>query len=723
MDTSVVLSKVLIVDDVPTNRAIIGSLLPPTEYTVTEAGDGEQALSLIFKHGFDLVILDVLMPGMNGIEVLSKIREQFTESELPVLMLTVKDDIDSIVEGLEHGANDYITRPIDFSVLQARIKIQLTHKHTQDQLRQHHNMLEQLVDQRTQQLTNANQSLTRQIKDTKIAEEVAKVGEARYQALYHDNPSMFFTIDESANVVSVNQFGAALLGYSVDELTGTAAETLYTETEQKKVRTHILECFNNPDEVQRWESCKVKKDGSLLWVRSTVRQIQQDDGVKQLFMVCEDITEAHYMSEQLAYRATHDDLTGLINRREFEHRLGQLINTTKQTNATHALCYVDLDHFKAINDSCGHIAGDECLRQIAEIIQTHAGSYNLLARIGGDEFTLIFHNCDLELAKKRANKLLDAIHAHQFFWLNDHYSLSASIGLVVVDKTTDNIPGLLSMADTSCYAAKQQGRNRIHLFKQDDVLIKRRKTDMAWAARIESAIEQDNFLLLKQDIAPLQQAGTGRHYEVLIRMLDSNGEQIRPKIFIPVAERYGTAGQIDRWVIGHCLKWLSGDPGKLDDLSMVSINLSGQSISDPGLLKFITEQMAATNIPPQKICFEITETAAITNLTQANQLIINLKKVGCKFALDDFGRGLSSFAYLKNLPIDYVKIDGMFVKNMLNSRVDREVVNSINQLAKILGKQTIAEFVPDQETIELLTELGVDYAQGAAIGLPSPLLD
>jgi diguanylate cyclase (GGDEF)-like protein len=438
-------------------------------------------------------------------------------------------------------------------------------------------------------------------------------------------------------------------------------------------------------------------------------------------MVCENVTETRELNEKIAHQASHDALTGLANRSEFDRHIKQLISFSKSNNSAHALCYLDLDQFKVINDTCGHLAGDELLRQLGDVLRKCIRDNDLVARLGGDEFGILMYHCSLLDATAACEQLRDSINDWQFAWEDRCFSIGVSIGVTVIDGNSSNAIHLLKEADAACYAAKDKGRNRVHVFRQDDEQLLRRHGEMQWVARIQQGLDENSFCLYGQLIVPLF-GEEGLHFETLVRyQSDRNSPIIPPGAFLPAAERYNLAPALDRWVISHLFQWLAINPVFLEQLGLCSINLSGLSLCDETMLEFISQQFILWRIPKEKICFEITETATIGNLSMANKFIAQLKKQGCKFSLDDFGSGLSSFAYLKTLPVDYLKIDGLFIKNILNDSVDRAMVRSINEIGHIMGKKTIAEFVENEAIFQLLGEMGIDYAQGYGISEPVPL--
>jgi len=724
-------SRVLIVDDIATNRSVLKSLLSRPEREILEATDGEQALELITQAPLDLVILDVLMPGLSGMEVLKRIRARFSDSELPILMLSVKDDIADVVKALESGANDYVTRPFDYTILMTRVNALVSYKQTQDSIREAHSELESRIAERTGKLVRANRALQSEVAERKQAEEKARISQERYRALYNDTPAMFFSLDGDGRIVSANQFGANYLGYTVEDIVGKRISDLHVDSDRAPVLGKLEDCLGEPQGVQRWNACMLHRDGSRIWVRTAARLMPEGlEGADSILMVCEDITEAHTLSERLKYQAKHDALTGLVNRYELERCLKELLRDAREHHTCHALLYMDLDHFKVINDTCGHDAGDELLRQLGRALSARTASTDTLARLGGDEFAVLLRNCGLEQATAVAHDLHRLINGYRFVWRSARFGIGVSIGVVAIEHSTQDVATLLSAADTACYSAKEKEPKQVHVYQPDDKAVIRRYQEMSWIGRIDNALEDNRFELFYQRIVPIDPAGShGRgadreekdHYELLLRMRDEHGRIVEPASFLPAAERYRYSTKLDRRVVRLALQWLVENPDLLERLSMCSINLSGHSISDNSFLCYLLEQLEDFAIPPSKLCFELTETATISNLVGANELIDELRGRGCQFALDDFGTGLSSFEYLKTLAVDFIKIDGQFISNIVDDPVNYTMVKSINDIAKVMSKRTIAEFVDSEAVLATLGEIGIDYAQGYIIARPKPL--
>jgi diguanylate cyclase (GGDEF)-like protein len=437
------------------------------------------------------------------------------------------------------------------------------------------------------------------------------------------------------------------------------------------------------------------------------------------------VTQERKLQQQLSYQASHDVLTGLINRFEFEVQLQWVLESAHRERTTHALMYLDLDQFKVVNDTCGHVAGDELLRQLSGVLQQHLRSHDILARLGGDEFGIILKDCDPEYSASVANKLLNTVQEFRFVWEDKTFAVGASIGVVMIDADSESLTDILSAADAACYSAKDAGRNRVHVVRENDATIANRYGEMQWVTRITEALEEGRFRLYAQQISALGATDPGASglLEIMLRMQDGNGKLVPPGAFIPAAERYNLMASLDRWVITETLKWLKTNASCAERFGKCSVNISGQSVSDARFLDYLMELLSDPAIPAHKICFEITETSAIINLNEASEFITRLRGAGCSFALDDFGSGISSFAYLKNLPVDYLKIDGAFVRDIVDDPIDAAMVRSINEIGHVMGKKTIAEFVENEDILDMLRKIGVDYAQGYAIGAPKQLDD
>jgi len=531
------------------------------------------------------------------------------------------------------------------------------------------------------------------------------------------------TTDAENKVEYVNPVAEDLTGWKVDDASGRSIDEIF-----RAFHEETCEPLENPlaVSIRRDRAIKsvrptllIRRDGNELYIESTASPIRDGKGtVTGGVLVFHDVSESRELNRRLSYHASHDILTGLVNRREFENRLERALKSARARETSYALLYLDLDQFKIVNDSCGHSAGDALLGQLGALLKSKIRWRDTLARLGGDEFGVLLESCSLDEAMQTAEALRVAIGDYKFSWDDRTFRLGVSIGVVPITADNEDVAALLSAADSACAAAKEAGRNRIHSFQENDIDLMRRRREMQWAARINNALEENRFELYRQTIQPLQVDEAGAHYEILLRMRDEQGGIISPGLFIEAAERYGITPGIDRWVIRSAFRWLVSEADERERLALCSINLSGQSFSDEKFLPFVIDQFQMSGLDATKICFEITETAAIASYSQANRFINALKELGCKFALDDFGTGLSSFGYLKHFPVDFLKIDGSFVKEILHDPIDREMVRSINEIGHLTGKQTIAEFAENEEIITMLRGMGVDYAQGYGVSEP-----
>lgn len=434
-----------------------------------------------------------------------------------------------------------------------------------------------------------------------------------------------------------------------------------------------------------------------------------------------DLTEPYQLSKELLHRESHDSLTGLLNRYEFEKIAQKAIQITTTAQTTIACLHIGIDQFKLVNDTCGHDIGDKLLQQVGELLNSRLRKHDTLARLGGDEFGVLLKNCRIDEAIRIAGDLCKSIGQHQFGCKNRTFNLTVSIGLSSSEQEIYTLQTLMSAADSASIAAKESGRNRVQLYHWDDHFLQRRNEEMRWAFEIPEAIAEDRLYLERQLIVPgadIQDSKTW--YEVLVRMHDREGNVVMPGEFLSAAERYNLAVTIDTWVVKTIITKLDAEPALLEDLGLCFINISGQSLGQPTFHEFICTLLEQTQVPANRLCFEITETTAVANIDQALIMMERLQKLGCRFALDDFGSGLSSFGYLKCFPTEFIKIDGSFVKNLIEDPINRSIVTSITDIGHATGKQVIAEFVENDEIMEYLQEIGVDYAQGYGISRPDP---
>ena len=476
----------------------------------------------------------------------------------------------------------------------------------------------------------------------------------------------------------------------------------------------------------------ITRKGRRISIEDSAAPIWSRDGaILGAVIVFRDVSHERKLSRQLSWQATHDTLTQLINRREFEHLVAGALHTAKQEGHAHALLYLDLDQFKVINDTCGHAAGDVLLQLLAKMLQGKMRDSDILARLGGDELGVLLPHCPLDHARVIGEQLRQSIRDFRFTWDERSFELGVSIGIVEINQDSKSMSELLSAADQACYLAKEQGRNRIHVYQESDVMLAQRHGEMLWISRLNEAFAHDYFRLYAMPIVHLHDSPE-QHDEVLIRIRNGKGDLILPGAFIPAAERYDMMLSIDRWVIRAVCAHIESVRDSLPPIeamaesrrrapALYSVNLSGMSLADAGLHDYITEQFVQFAIAPEQLCFEITETAVIANLPKAQVFMHQLKAMGCRFSLDDFGSGFSSFGYLKALPVDYLKIDGVFVRDIATNAINRAMVKAINEVGHVMGLKTVAEYVEDEATLAVIRELGIDYAQGYAVGSLRPL--
>jgi len=466
----------------------------------------------------------------------------------------------------------------------------------------------------------------------------------------------------------------------------------------------------------------VRRDGLEYEIEYSASPIHDREGhFTGAVLIFRDVTEKRAMAKRLSWQATHDALTGLINRTEFESRLEKVLGAERAQGRSHALCFIDLDHFKLVNDTHGHVAGDELLRKLAQTLRTRVRGSDTLARLGGDEFGVLLYSCSLGKARLIADGLRQMVEEFSYEWEGNTLRVGASIGVIEITESLSDLTSVLRAADVACYIAKDHGRNRVHVFQPDDAVVAQRHGEMRWVQSVQRSLAQDSFRLYYQPIWSLSDEGAECNCEILMRMIDDDGTVVSPREFLAAAERYHLLPSIDRWVVKAAFDALLLRHPALVSMNRISINVSGQSICDDRFLTYVLDLLEGSTLPANKICFEIAESSLVSNMQHAQRFIEVLKEHGCRFALDDFGSGVSCFNYLKTLPVDYLKIDGCFVRNITSNAIDYALVDAINQLAHVVGIHTVAENVTDEATLELLRKVGVDYAQGFVIDMPRPL--
>lgn len=541
-----------------------------------------------------------------------------------------------------------------------------------------------------------------------------------FNILLENSPLGIVLTDINHRFIYANPSFREMLGYTEAEILSMDIAGL-THPDSVEISKKAIQDVFTGDGPVAIEKQYVHKNGDIIDANTRIAAVF-DENRNPLYQCTniENITDKKVARKRLEYQATHDDLTGLINRYELERRIEELVYIAHAGEHEHVFCFMDLDQFKVVNDTCGHTAGDELLRQLSGTLNSMLRKGDTLARLGGDEFGLLLPYCGIDDASRTVDLIREAVRDFRFIWDGRTHCVSISIGVVSITKNTAGLAALLSDADIACYMAKDMGRNRVQVYRAQDAVQIQRRGEMHWVATINKALEEGGMCLYAQSIASV--TNTDRlHYEVLVRMNSEAGELVLPGEFLPAAEKYGLIAELDRWVIDQTLKCLSGDRLFHDRVHLISINISGVSLADPDFLIFVESQIGKYQVDGSKICFEITETAAVSNMNTATKFISRVKKLGCRFALDDFGSGLSSFGYLKNLPVDILKIDGLFVRDIADNPINYALVNSINEIGHVMGMETIAEFVENDETIEILTEIGVDCLQGYGIGKPVAL--
>lgn len=537
------------------------------------------------------------------------------------------------------------------------------------------------------------------------------------------------TTDTNDFVRYLNPVAEVLTGWTLNEAIGKPISNIFNITSmrtEKSTLNPVKSCLSesvgeNLGKHFGRGALLISRDGIQRIIENTVSDICDLNGnITGSVLVFNDVTEKQKMAEEILYHVSHDALTGLVNRAEFESRLNHFIKDNREADMQNALIFIDLDRFKVINDSCGHSAGDKVLKDIADVMHTCIRTTDTLARIGGDEFAVILYKCNTQQAMKIAKNICRSVEEYRYFHKDECFSLSASVGLVMIDKHWTSTTSLMQAADSACYEAKNTGRNRVHLYYDDNHVAGTHRKEAKWVSRIEKALEDKSFVLFCQRIMPLKHNGL-EHAEILIRMVDKDGALIPPSAFLPAAERFHLASRIDRFVVAEVFDWMHQNSGRLNHIESISVNLSGQSLSDAMFHSYVFDLIKATNLEFSKLCFEITETAAITNIADAKKFIAEINKYGIKFALDDFGSGVSSFGYLKNLDVDYLKIDGQFITDLLKNEIGQATVRCIAEVAKVTGKKTIAEWVDNKTVENMLKKMGIDFTQGYLKHNPAPL--
>ncbi|RQS74448.1 EAL domain-containing protein [Burkholderia sp. Bp8963] len=569
-----------------------------------------------------------------------------------------------------------------------------------------------ILVQETTQRKRMQEMLTRQHEQIRVT--LHSIGDAVIAA------------DTTGRVQYLNPMAERLTGWLSEHATDRSIDDVFHVFDERtgaQAANPVKRCLVEDRAIQLDDdTVLVSRDGQRFCIEDSAAPIKDSNGVTSgVVLVFRDVTEERQISKEMEHRATHDALTGLINRTEFEARLLRVLDGERDATRPGAVFYLDLDQFKLVNDTCGHAAGDALLKQVASQLDDSLDVRHTLARLGGDEFGIILDACAIGEAEEVASRLCRRLDEMRFDYNGFHICVGASIGVVPLDSQLESVDAIMQQVDSACYTAKDAGRNRIHVWTPTDQAMRARKDEMDWVRRLRQALDENRFVLYAQEIIPLQTPATSKRFEVLLRLNGEEGKLIPPGEFLPAAERFHIASRIDRWVVNQVFRWMASYSDKLDHIEYVSVNISGQSIGDAEFLDYIRRLLHGYPFNGSKLCFEVTETAAVTNLDVAASFINALRRYGVRFALDDFGSGASSFGYLKALPVNYLKIDGRFVRNLHQDALDRTVVRCIQEVANVLGKETIAEFVETAEISAILTEMGVGSAQGFFLHRPQPI--
>jgi diguanylate cyclase (GGDEF)-like protein/PAS domain S-box-containing protein len=514
---------------------------------------------------------------------------------------------------------------------------------------------------------------------------------------------------------------AQALGRPLEDIVG-----LMDQSDRKLIADPIKEAIGggngNPHNLSRRAVLLGKSSGEERAIEIAASPLRVDEELVGAVVLLHDVTELRGLHRQMSYQATHDALTGLVNRREFEHRLAESIEVARRGEAAHMLCYLDLDRFKIVNDTSGHLAGDSMLREVAKLLREAVRDSDTVARLGGDEFGLLLVGCPLEKARQISDDVCRSIAAYRFVWHDRVFSIGVSIGLIEIGREAGSVEQLLAAADSACYVAKKEGAGRVSVYSSRDEALARSTGEIEWLQKLQSALKEERFALYYQPIVSAYGNETdGPSMEVLLRMLDEDGVEIPPSEFVAAAERYRLMASVDRWVVQNTLTALSRNAFQLARDRSLAINISGQTLADPLFLEFVVECLDRTGVSPDQVCFEISESAVLGNMESARRFVGVLHGMGCKFTIDDFGSGVASFSSLKNLPLDYLKLDGSFMRNLAKDSVSQTMVTAMIKLARTLNFKIIAEQVEDSAALDVARKMGVDYVQGYVIARPARL--
>ncbi len=685
--------KILIVEDEQIIAIDLSRRLERFGYNVVgSAVSGEEAIKLAKKHSPDIILMDIMLSGhIDGIEAASIIKDELS---IPVIFLTAYSDQGTIQRAKTAEPSGYIIKPFKDKELYTTIDISLY------KYRINHKI---------------------------------KLQQCRLATILNSVQDGIIATDTDNRIILINPAAQKLLGWAEENAIGKILsdivcledmnDPLHSQvelpSEKDLIRPHRQFTFKNCYLINRFgETLQVEGSFSAI--------IEKKDMVDGFVLVIRDMTTISTLSDAIEYHTSHDKLTGLFSRQQFSVQIENIIKEKSFLNdGIKALVYIDIDRFKIINKTCNYQKADSMLIKIAQIVTDFTAGQEYRARLGSDQFGLIINEKTKKEVLEKVKNLHDTIYNNKLEWEDRIFSFDTSMGITFIEANSVNVSDILAEAQDACLVAKDEGGNRIKIYDKKDRQFQKRSGEIEWVSKLSKAIDQNRFQIFIQEIRPVDKIKTSYSKgEILIRMLDEDGNYIMPADFIPAAERYNMMSKIDKWVISNAIMLFqkNREMGRLSNIKEISLNLSAQSISNDSILDFIKNEFKLSGIPPEEICFEITETTTISNMASAHEFIDALRRTGCTFALDDFGSGFSSFNYLKNLPVDYLKIDGIFVKNMHEDDENRAMVEAINNMGHIMGKKTIAEFVCNEKIITMLRDLGVDFAQGYEISKPIPLM-
>jgi diguanylate cyclase (GGDEF)-like protein/PAS domain S-box-containing protein len=690
----------------------------PYDYHI--ANSIAEAIEVLQFMQFDLVLADHALGDGTAFDLFPHI-----PTNTPVVFVTGCGGEDIAVKAMKSGAADYLTKDLNgdyLKLLPPTIDSVIKAKTIEKELEVYKQLLEEMVEIRTEQLRQ-------EINERMRIEQQLIEDKERAQTTLKSIGDAVITTDVQGIIEFINPIAESLTGWQQEQAQSQPIDKVFKivyADSHKPAVSPIYRCIAKNKIVALEEDILlISRSGDEYFIQISVAPIHDITGkVQGVVLVFSNVTQARKLNQELAYQATHDPLTGLVNRRVFEQRLNRVLESRRISGGSHIFCYLDLDKFKIVNDTCGHTAGDELLKQVTSILRNKVRLRDTLARLGGDEFGILMEHCSLDRAEFLANTLCEAIANFRFHWENKSFQIGVSIGVIEISDRFNNLNDLLMAADASCYAAKDAGRSRVHVYSdsnQNDAKLS--QGQVHWEDRLTLALEEKQFKLFKQPIKNVCSTIEGECYEILVRLEDENKTLIPPGAFLPAAERYSLMPKLDQYIISNTFAFFAYNPERLQKLAMCTLNLSGYTLTSEGLVDFIINNLTQYKLPAHKFCFEITETAAISNLNFVTGLIKSLKEHGFLFALDNFGSGLSSFAYLKNLPVDFLKIDGILIKDICDDPVNFAMSKAINEIGHVMNKQTIAEFVETADIYDKLKDVGIDFVQGYWIKEPYPLED